>query len=54
MRLYSTLVVTVFKANRAVRICGDFKATVNSYADMKRYPLPNPEEIRAAFVVSFS
>ena len=44
----ATLVGPVAEPNWAVRICGDFKVTVNTYADMQRYPLPHPEELRAA------
>ena len=46
----ATLIVPVPKPNGAVRICGDFKITVNKYADMQHYPLPHPEELRAALV----
>ena len=44
----ATPIVPVLKPNGTVRICGDFKVTVNSYADLQRYPLPYPEELRAA------
>ena len=41
-------IVPVAKFNGTVRICGDFKVTVKAYTDMQRYPLPHPEELRAA------
>ena len=44
----ATLIVQVPKPNGAVRICGDFKVTVNTYAYMQRFILPHPEELRAA------
>ena len=44
----STPIVPVSKPNGAVQIFGNFKVTVNTYADMHRYPLPHPEELRAA------
>lgn len=42
-----THVFPVLKFIGAVHI-KDFKVTVNSYANMQRYPLPNPEKLRAA------
>ena len=44
----ATSIVPVPKPNGAVRICGDFKVTTNTYADMQHYPLPHFEELRAA------
>lgn len=45
----STPVVPVLESNRAVRIFGDLKVTVNSNADMQRYLLPHPDVLRAAW-----
>ena len=42
---YSTTpIVPVRKPNGQIRICGDFKVTVNRYIDVQQYPLPHVEE----------
>lgn len=40
----------VSKPNGTVCICRDFKVFVNAYADIQRYSLPHPKELRAALV----
>lgn len=42
---YGTPLVVVPKANGAVRICGDYKVTINPDLIIDRYPLPRPEEL---------
>ncbi|XP_062500846.1 uncharacterized protein K02A2.6-like [Corticium candelabrum] len=40
-------VVVVRRRDGSLRICGDYKVTVNSYLEMNAYPLPNPQDLFA-------
>ena len=42
---WASPIVIVPKADGQVRICGDFKKTVNPFIHTAQYPLPNPEEL---------
>ena len=38
-------VVSVIKPTGAIHLCEDYKVSVNPHLEVKRYPLPHPEEI---------
>ena len=43
----ATPIVPVPKAKGEVRICGDFKVSLNKYVDRQHYPLPHIDELFA-------
>ena len=45
---WATPVVPVAKADNSIRVCGDFKVTLNDVLDIDKYPLPNPQDLFAA------
>ena len=38
-------IVPVLKKNESVRVCGDFKVTINKVARVDRYPIPQVEDL---------
>ena len=42
---WATPIVPVLKKDGSVRICGDYKVTVNRVLDINRYPIPNIDDI---------
>ena len=37
-------IVPVVKPDKSIRVCGDYKVTINSALEVDQHPLPNPEE----------
>ena len=44
---WATPIVPLFKSDKSVRICGDFKVTVNPVSKLDRYPIPRIEDLFA-------
>jgi hypothetical protein len=43
-------IVVVRKGDGSVRVCGDYKVTINPFLDMSQYPMPNPRDLFATLV----
>ena len=44
---WASPIVVITKANNKVRICGDYKVSLNPMLNVDQYPLPNPEDLFA-------
>ncbi|XP_064478224.1 uncharacterized protein K02A2.6-like [Ornithodoros turicata] len=45
---YGTPIVPVVKKDCTVRLCGDYKVTLNPYSNVDNYPLPRVDEVLSA------
>ena len=45
---WASPIVVVPKADKSVRICGDYKVTINSAVEDEQYPLPTQQDLYAA------
>ena len=45
---WATPIVVVHKKDGGIRICGDFKVSINPVLQSQTYPLPTPEEMFSA------
>ena len=40
-------IVPIVKEDKSIRICGDYKVTVNQALKLDNYPIPKPEDLFA-------
>ena len=45
---WASPIVPVLKRDGSVRICGDYKVSINPMLKIDQYPLPNPAELLAS------
>ena len=38
-------IVPVLKSDGKIRVCGDFKVTVNPHLEIEKYPFPKPDDL---------
>lgn len=46
---WATPIVPVIKPDKSIRLCGDYKVTINKYLEVDRYPIPRVMELMSIF-----
>lgn len=46
---WATPIVPVVKPHKSIRLCGDYKVTINKYMEVKRYPIPRVVDLMSVF-----
>lgn len=46
---WATPIVLVIKSDGAIRLCGDYKITINKYLKTDRYPIPRVNDLISVF-----
>ena len=44
---WATPIVPILKSDQSVRICGDYKVTINPVTKLDNYPIPKTEDLYA-------
>lgn len=47
---WAALIAPMQKKDGRIRLCGDYKLTINPELDIERYPLPKPQKLFATLV----
>jgi len=46
---WGTPILPIIKSDRSIRLCGDYKVTLNRYLEIDRYPIPRVADLMNVF-----